>query len=366
MEDNSNPQPDLLYFFLSEDRLMSLYKTLFIDNKISMPFHVLSDKNYSVYLSNYTSIEYILSYGGPKIFDIKIKVENRKLKHFTNKMMFTNTNNHIKKGARVFGDTIYYNYEDLVDDDDLEKLQTKLKIEDIERCNVICRFFLVDKKRDITNENIYKDQFNIDVNNIKNIYIADDMMFDNSYTTKFLEHIFSQQNLSSKPEIILLPCLHRRAIDGKTIRDGESGLSYTTSTNYCDNNGNINPLCQSFDVIGLAEPLKINTNIYTTFYGTDKVRKTNIFKTNIFKNHSRQRCRDNTFIGIALKHFVNDKEHDTNTHIDDNYSYINRIEEEYDDNTEGGRRKSTKRSKKTRKPRKRSRKTRKHKKSRKH
>jgi len=408
MEDNSNPdsnsnpqpqesQPDLLYFFLSRDSLISLYKTLFTDNKIDMPFLIYSTNNGNIEnTESYTIIDDLVLLNKSntpyprKIFDINIKVEDGLLRYFKNEIMYATKNDDIKRNDDDYNNEVtahkkyivsqndmLFNYGDIgsivydkeisVKKKDLEKLQKALKIGYIENCNVICRFFLVDKlnyhfvdnkriqKEMSNNVNAYYKQFEKDENKIKKIYIANDMIFDaytdknndyiNCYTTKFLKTIFLKTDSSKRPEIILLPCLHKDKV-----------------LNYFDNKGSINPLCKSFTVKvnNVDEKIQINTKIYTDFYGIDKVSKT---------NNGRQHCHDNTFIGIALKHYVIDNGTNGNysiiNRIDDDANTDNNIRTEYD-NTQGGRRKSTKRSKKTKKPKKRSRKTRKHKKSRKH
>lgn len=388
MEGNSNlniqvqeSQPDLLYFFLSGDRLLNLYRILFTKTSINIPFHIYGKDDDMINTVEYRPIKYLAEYLH-KIFDISIKVENSKLTYFGNEVMSKNKGDIDANGnkyqislsddylpnGRIVCDSVKE-----VEGSDLDNLANALKIKnDITNCNVICRFFILPVDFYGDQATVYKNQFDEDRNNIKKIYIADDMMRVKNRDTNIylLKEIFSQTDSSKRPEIILLPCLHENVINQDAIPDGELDSTYMmTSTNQCNNKGNIDPLCEKFYVNSLAESIKINTDIYTTFYGSDKVRK-----PNFFFNKNRDHCRNNTFIGIALKHYVNDAKtkNYTNTSIDnyantDNYINTNnniiRIEE--NDNTKGGRRKK-KQTRKTRKPRKRSRKTRKHKKSRKH
>ena len=362
-------QPDLLYFFLSADRLVDLYRRLFTETSTNIPFHIYGENNEMMNTVDYRPIM-ALAEQLHKIFDISIKVENSKLTYFGNEVIRKNKGDiYLDANNKPFkyqmplpkfylpnGRIVYDSVKEVEGIDDLKKIQDALKI-NITNCNVICRFFILPVKPmyefdpEFDNNIVYNAQFKKDKNNIKKIYIADDMMkknvFANYYNNHVLYEIFARTDPSERPEVILLPCLHENAPYANAIPDGKLEWGMSTSTNMCNYKGDIDPLCQSFKVNGLSQ--LINTDIYTTFYGKDKVRKSNFFDN----NPNREHCRDYTFISIALTHYVNTK-NDANT---DN---INRIE-----NTQGGRRRK-KQTRKTKKPKKRSRKTRKHKKSRKH
>ena len=324
-----NNKSDLLYFFISGNRLEELYKKLFTNNGLNMPVYILEE--FGNELRNETSSKVI----EPAIIrryisDIDITIIGGKLDSFATLIYNENSDNEdksvISNSFSGYWRKIKFNTKRNVDVNDKVILSKYLKIDNIVDCNVTCRFFVIRDERyniygikyaDIFEK--YASQFEIDRDKKKKVFIGDDFFTsdnNNNILSNLLE--ISPNTL----EIILLPCLHEV--------DNSKPCSY--------NNNQISDNCRIFN------GYEINTTLYTDFYGDDKIRKPSFF---YYSN--RGHCRDTNLISLVL-----------NTYYSTD-SFIKRIEE----NAGGRRKKITKKSKKIRRPRKKSRKTRKHKKSRK-
>jgi len=323
---SESEKPDLLYFFIHGKRLEELYKKLFTENDINMPFtsamteYDVNEENYDYTTTSSKFIEIPLKIKC-YISDINIKIKNGILESFETSIYDTNSNS--KENNYVLNTGFRFlmlNRKTNVKIDDLLNLSEYLNINKSVTCNVTCRFFVIDRINDSIFER-YKNQFEIDNTKEKKVFIGDDFI---PYTNNK-----NLLNLITNTEIILLPCLHG------------------VNNNACSyNNDVISENCSIF------AGKNIDTGLYTEFYGDDKVRRLSyIYHSN------RGHCRDTNIISLVLNKF---------------YSKITRIKgdgEDYRESHAGGRRnptKKTKKTKKTRKPRKKSRKSRKHKKSRKH
>ena len=346
-----NPENSvLLYFFINDNTLQNLYKKLFTDPKIPMPF-LLHEDNIGLYTYEYINYPLLRR---RYISDINISIKEGNLESFDTLIYNNNSNGGEggwtgEEGKEARKKQLFGNLKKSLDKDDVNKLSSILGIDKSVTCDVTCRFFVIGR----TNANgytyaydwnkmlsRYQKQFEIDSGKYKKVFIGDDF---NSYEMNkpILNALLKFDNTNT--EIILLPCLHSKS-----------------NSNMCQYNNNvISENCSIF------QGKNIDTGLYTDFYGDDKVRKPSyIYYSN------REHCRDTNIISLVLNKFYSDTNNE-----------VNRIEEEYEDHNEekndnedgeehaGGRRnptKKTKKTKKTRKPRKKSRKSRKHKKSRKH
>ena len=355
-ESNEPDLPDLLYFFISGNRLYELYKKLFINNRLYMPFDiqiVKSDPRTRKREEHVGVIEFGIK--DRYIIDINIKIENGNITTFENKMYGT-TKTMVHNGYGYF----LLNHVNSVDENVKKILTTYLNLNENVTCNVTCRFFIIGKKvEDITLSSydniIEKNHFLLnDKKKVKNVFIGDDFF----YKANKVKNIALLRDLTDQPKIILLPCLHDKNIynpcsynnnqisdncsfidnnDNNIGNDNNNIGNYDNDNDNNDNNNNNNNNNNN-------DNNNIDTTLYTNFYGDDKIRKTSFFSYS-----NRGHCRDTNLISLVLNTYYSTA------------SSTNRIEE----NGGGRRKKITKKSKKIRRPRKKSRKTRKHKKSRK-
>lgn len=400
---SDNVDVDVLIFFLSGDKIVDLYNKMYIKNGYKLPFDILSGKHRDMYTyggngpifgidgseiyynNQFDDFKKIISNFWMLVPEMKIKFDgNSNLSQLSNKMnllidaslnrvkslnhdnvdynigrVLSPPNGKLYEGnwqGKYEGITqSYYSDDKLYRNIYLQEMQyfivpntdteTKSGLENIQRsitgntninpCNITCKFINIDILQQ-NNIDQYTQLFSS--GNITKVFIGDDF-FDKPINNQILSNLLNEQQTlneqqnNNTPEVILLPCLYKE-----------------NSTNECDDNGTISNECKIFN--GKDIKTKINTELYTNFYGNDIVRKPT---TSILGYDNREHCRDNTIIGIVLDNFYSN-----------NNPEINRIEQHYDNY--GGRRikKSTRKTKKTKKPRKKSRKSRKQKKSRKH
>lgn len=310
-------EPDLLYFFISGNRLEELYKNLFINNGLYMPFDIQIVQS-SSQTKREKSVK-VIEFGikDRYIIDINIKIDNGNITTFENVMYGNGTTKPMVHNGYGF---FLLNHVNSVDDNVKNKLKTYLNLNENVNCNVTCRFFIIGKKvEDITlssYDNITTEEnmqfLSNDKKKVKNVFIGDDFFYEANKD----KNIALLRYLTDQPKIILLPCLHDV--------ENSNPCSYNTDNNQISEN------CR------MLNDNEIDTTLYTNFYGDDKIRKPSyIYYSN------RRHCRDTNLISLVLNAYYSST---TST---------NRIGEE------GGRRKSTKKSKKIRRPRKKSRKTRK-------
>jgi len=299
-------EKDLLYFFLSGDRLKDLYKKLYDDKIITSTEYEkikgVINNNYifeiNIAITYGELIEFTLNYSNSNSNNQYYNINDGTIDRLYNliflagymskdmEKVFENKTNNIKEFAEKIKDelkTLYSNEDldklnqtlsniDRVMSDEAGKLNNFLNIKNI-NCNIKCKFFIMNPP---TTSTFYNAEIEKDKNTINKIFISDDYIGTNELNN-YLNIILQGQQ--SDIEIILLPCLHSKSNNNKCNND----------------NGAISENCRMFN------NTVIDTKLYTDFYGQDKIRKASLRNyLNLPSKSERMHCKDTNIISLVL------------------------------------------------------------------